>query len=635
MKITIDNREYEINGDGKSVLDVCHMLGINIPNLCYSKNLGLLSSCRVCLVEIEGRWNLTTACGEPARDGMIIRTNSPRVTEARKTILELLLSDHELKCLSCTRTTDCRLKLASESSQCDSERFIANPQHIDGATHGNPNHTAKSNDVGRIDQANNYVRRNPNKCILCGRCVKVCAVHQEVGVLAVNGRGFNAHIGVAWDKELGSVPCITCGQCVVNCPTAALEEVDHDEILNLSLIDGKRKGNAKNKKNNREIGLQSPKISLKQKLADKNTHVIIATAPSTRVAVGEAFGLPSGTNCEGKMVASLKRLGFDKVFDLNLAADFTIMEEGTELLAKLNSRKGSGIETQFTSCCPGWVNYVQMMHPDLLDKVSTTKSPQQIFGALAKTYYADKMGIDPKNIFVAMLMPCIAKSSEANRVGIDHTCDFKDVDIAITVKQYARMVREAGIDFAKLECEKFDDPLGMSSGAGLIFGTTGGVSEAALRTISEKMLGKRLDNIDFHNIRGEQGIKVAEVPEIKDSKGNLVRVAVVSGIANAERVIQDIKSGKENYHFVEVMACPGGCVNGGGMPVHNDIIQDNFANARKRASTMYDMDQYNNLRRSHDNPVVKKIYEEFLGEPNGELAHKLLHTCYKPRKKYN
>jgi len=629
MKLTIDNKEYEIDGDGKSILDVCHALGINIPNLCYSKNLGLLSSCRVCVVEIEGRWNLIPACGESVRDGMVIRTNSPRVVEARKTILEMLLSDHELKCLRCTRTSDCRLKLASEASQCNSERFQANPQHIDGATHGSPSHSAKSNDVGRIDQANNYVRRNPNKCILCGRCVKVCAVHQEVGVLATNGRGFNAHIGVAWDKELGTVPCITCGQCVANCPTAALEEVDHDEILNLSNQDKKGKGGKKGKDN------AESKMSLKQKLADPNIHVIVATAPSTRVAIGEAFGLPSGTNCEGKMVASLKRLGFDRVFDLNLAADFTIMEEGTELLAKIKNRKGTGIETQFTSCCPGWINYVQMMHPDLLNNVSTTKSPQQIFGALAKTYYANKVGIDPKNIFVVMLMPCIAKSSEANRDGINHSDEFKDVDMSITVKQYARMVREAGIDFAKLSEEQYDNPMGLSSGAGLIFGTTGGVSEAALRTISEKMLGRRLECVNFNNIRGMAGIKVAEVPEITDSLGNPIRVVVVSGIANAERIIQEVKSGKENYHFVEVMACPGGCVNGGGMPVHNDIIQDNFANARKRATTMYNMDQYNNLRRSHDNPVVKKIYEEFLGEPNGELAHKLLHTTYKTRKKYD
>ncbi|MCL2756192.1 MAG: [FeFe] hydrogenase, group A [Firmicutes bacterium] len=624
MKIKIDGKEYKVKGE-KTILEVCADVGINIPNLCYSKNLGLLSSCRVCVVEVEGRWNLVPACGEIVRAGMVINTNSPRVINARKTILELLLSDHELKCISCSRTTDCRLKLASEAAQCDAERFQSNPHRIDGATHGSPPHTAKSADVGRLDKANNYVRRNPNKCILCGRCVKVCAEHQEVGVLAVNGRGFDAHIGVAWGNELGSVPCITCGQCVVNCPTAALEETSAPREL-----EGQE----------RNTNVEEIKF-LREKLGDKGTHVIVATAPSTRVAIGEAFGLPSGTNAEGKMVAVLKRLGFDRVFDLNLAADFTIMEEGTELLKRLHKmtnydlKTRTFINTQFTSCCPAWINYVQMMHPELLPNVSTTKSPQQIFGALAKTYYAQKMGIDPKNIFVVMLMPCIAKSSEANREGIDHSKEFKDVDMSITVRQLSRMVREAGIDFAKLKNEKYDDPLGLSSGAGLIFGTTGGVSEAALRTISEKMLCKRLNNVNFENIRGEQGIKVAEIDTIQDSHGNPIRVAVVSGIANAERVIKDIKSGRENYHFVEVMACPGGCVNGGGMPVHNDIIQDNFANARRRASTMYNMDQYNNLRRAHDNPVVKQIYKEFLGEPNGEIAYKLLHTTYKPRKKYD
>ncbi|MCL2569708.1 MAG: [FeFe] hydrogenase, group A [Firmicutes bacterium] len=592
MKINVNGNEYEIKGaSGKTVLEACADIGVNIPNLCYSKNLGLLSSCRACVVEIEGRWNLVPACGVNIADGMIIKTNSPRVLDARKTVLELLLSDHELDCLKCSRTSDCRLKKASEDAQCDAKRFARDKEFV------------------TVDQKNDYIRRNPNKCIMCGRCVKVCAIHQQVDVLAVNGRGFESTVGVAWDKELGSVPCITCGQCVANCPTAALEEAQAT---------------------NRHDHLQL----LKEKIADDKTHVIIATAPSTRVAIGEGFGMKSGTNVQGKMVTALKKLGFDRIFDLNLAADFTIMEEGVEFISKLDNWEGE-VKTLFTSCCPGWINYVTMMHPDLIPNISTTKSPQQIFGALAKTYYADKIDIEPKNIFMVMLMPCVTKSSEANRKGIDANSRIKDVDMVVTVREMIRLIKESGIDFKNLDDGKYDDPMGLSSGAGLIFGTTGGVTEAALRTVCEHIMGKKMENIEFHDLRGEKGIKVANVRDLKDKNGNNIRAAVVSGITNAERVIQDIKSGYEHYHYVEVMACPGGCVNGGAMPAHDAIIQDNFGNARNRSKTIYNMDQYNNLRRSHENPVVKQIYDEFLGKPNGKKAHELLHTTHTPRKKYN
>jgi len=431
----------------------------------------------------------------------------------------------------------------------------------------------------------------------------VCAATQQVGVLAINGRGYDANIGCAWDKSLQTVPCITCGQCVANCPTAALVEVD-----NLPL--------------------------LKEKLADPDTHVIIATAPSTRVAIGEGFGMRKGENATGKMVAALRRVGFDKVFDLNLAADITIMEEATEFLRRLNSGGDEGLP-MLTSCCPGWINYAEMFHEELLPNISSVKSPQQIFGALSKTYYSEKMGIEPKKIFTVMLMPCIAKQSEAMRDGIDTSKKYKDVDMTVTVRQMVRLIKEFRIHFQDLEDENFDDPLGMSSGAGLIFGTTGGVMEASLRTLSEKLLGKQLDDIDFHGVRGERGIKVAEIPTLKDSKGRNINVAVVSGIANAEKVLKEIKSKEKFYHFVEIMACLGGCVNGGGMPVHSGQIQNNFGNSIKRAKTMYNMDQYNNLRRSHDNPTVIEIYKEYLGEHGGELAHRLLHTDYKSRKKYN
>jgi NADP-reducing hydrogenase subunit HndD len=577
MKIKINGKEYKVKS-GATILETCQSIGVDIPNLCYCRNIGAIASCRVCVVEVKGWNNLVTACNTPVTEGMEIRTNTTRVLEARKTVLELLLSDHQLDCLKCPRTSDCRLKLAAEDAGANAERFLRNKEFVN------------------VDTNNDYIKRNPNKCILCGRCTRMCSASQQVGVLSTNGRGFNSRIGVAFDKSLESVPCITCGQCVANCPTAALAEIDNLDLL-------------------------------KQKLNDPNLHVVIATAPSTRIAIGEGFNMPTGTDATGKMVASLRRLGFDRVFDLNLAADFTIMEEGTEFLSRLACNKNLPM---LTSCCPGWINYAQMYHADLIPNISTTKSPQQIFGALLKTYYAEKAGIDPKKIFTVMLMPCIAKQSEANRKGIDSSTKYRDVDMTITVRQLVKLIKENRINFQSLKDEKFDDPLSLSSGAGLIFGTTGGVMEAALRTLSEKLLGKRLDNIDFQSVRGEKGIKIAEV-----ELGNiLARVAVVSGMSNAERLLQQVKNGEETLHFIEIMACPNGCVNGGGMPVHNAPIQDNFTNSVNRAKTLYKMDQYNNLRRSHENPVVAEIYRDFLGEPNSDLAHKLLHTSYKPRKKY-
>jgi len=582
MKIIIDGKQYEAN-EGDSILVACGRQGINIPTLCYSKSIGVIASCRVCLVEVKGWNNLVTACNTPVTEGMEINTNNARVVDARRTVLELLLADHRLDCLKCVRSGDCRLKAVATAAGCNAERF------------------ARDKEFTHQDMTDKYVRRNNDKCILCGRCTRVCKTNQQVGVLAVNGRGFDAHIGCAWDSHLENVPCISCGQCVVNCPTAALVEVDRTK-------------------------------ELKAKLNDPNIHVVIATAPSVRVAMGEDFGLPTGTNVEGKMVTALKRLGFDRVFDLDLAADFTIMEEGTEFLKRMNDPKAN--LPLLTSCCPGWINYVRMMHPELLKNVSTTKSPMQLFGALVKSYYAEKAKIKPENIYTVMLMPCVAKESEADREGIDASKKYRDVDMTITVRQANRLIKEFNIDFANLPDGRFDDPLGLSSGAGLIFGTTGGVMEAALRTLSEKLLNKRLDNIDFTSVRGEKGTKIAEVPELKDKQGRTIRVAVVSGIANAEKLLKEIKAGKEFFHFIEIMACLGGCVNGGGMPVHDAHIQNNFANAMERAKTLYHMDQYNNLRRSHDNPVVKQIYAEFLGEPNGELSHKLLHTHYKPVKRY-
>jgi len=588
MIIKIDGKEYDVSV-GTSILAACQQAGANIPTLCYSKSIGIIASCRVCVVEVKGVRNLVTACNTLATEGMDIITNSPRVQNARKTVLELMLSDHNLNCLKCPRTGDCRLKYTSQDAGCNSERFQRNKE------------------LSAQDVNNSYIRRYNDKCILCGRCVRVCAMNQQVGVLAVNGRGFDAEIGCAFNKPLETVPCITCGQCVANCPVAALVEVD-----NLPL--------------------------LKEKLADPDTHVVIATAPSVRVALGDGFGMKKGENVEGKMVAALRRVGFDKVFDLDLAADFTIMEEGTEFLKRLEAIDTPDAKKKplpmLTSCCPGWMNYALMCHPDLIPNISTTKSPMQLFGALIKSYYAEKMKIKPEKIFTVMLMPCIAKDSEAHREGINSTKKYNDVDMTMTVRQAIKLFREYRIHFRDLADEKFDDPLGLSSGAGLIFGTTGGVMEAALRTLSEKLLGKRMENIDFHSVRGEKGMKTAEL-DIKDKQGRKINVAVVSSIANAEKILQQIKSGEKFYHFIEIMACLGGCVNGGGMPVDDGQIQNNFGTAMKRAKTIYHMDQYNNLRRSHENPVVQQIYKEYLGEPNSELAHRLLHTHYKKKDKYN
>jgi NADP-reducing hydrogenase subunit HndD len=415
----------------------------------------------------------------------------------------------------------------------------------------------KDKDCMPIEADDRFVKRDNSKCINCSRCIRVCKNFQNVGVLGVNGRGFSSFVGCAFGKGLDSTACISCGQCVANCPTGALIEVSKlDEI--------------------------------KQKIADKNVHCVIATAPSVRVAIGEGFGLPSGTNAQGKMVAALRKLGFDKVFDLNLGADFTIMEEGAELLERVKAGRNL---PQFTSCCPAWINYMELVHPELMPNVSTAKSPMGMFAALIKSYYAKKMGISPKNIYCAMLMPCIAKMSEIARDGV------QDVDVILTTRTAVRFMKEEGIDFEHLPDEKYDDPMSLSSGAGLIFGTSGGVAESALRMLKGKLPRE-------------------------------IKTVVVSGIANAEKVIQDVKSGKAEYDFIEIMACEGGCVNGGGQPSHTGEIQDNRGNARKRAKTIYTMDKNNKIRKCDDNPVIKQIYKEFLICPNSSLAKKLLHTKF-------
>lgn len=543
MKVVINHQTYEFN-ESQTILQACTSVGIQIPTLCYEKSIGAISSCRVCVVKVIGRRGLVTACNTTITDGMEIITNDQEVFKARKNILELLLADHRLNCLSCVRVDDCRLKRFATQYGAEQKTFMP------------------SRPLPEVCPVEKHIIRDNGKCIRCGRCVKVCHDMQQVGVLGTLGRGFDGEIGCAFGQGLSTTNCIACGQCVANCPTGALVE-DCDLTL------------------------------LLEKLSNPEIHCVIATAPSVRVSLGEGFGLPGGTNVQGKMVSALRRAGFDKVFDLDFAADLTVMQEGAELLERLQSGKNL---PQFTSCCPGWVNYVEQVHPELIPHLSTAKSPMGMFGAIVKTYYAKTFGIDPQKIFLVMLMPCIAKCDEINRD------EIKDVDFVLTTRMAIRFLKQQGIDLASLPTEEFDNPLSLSSGAGLMFGSSGGVCEATLRTIQDQ-LSRPLKSI------------------------------VVSGIANVEKLIQKIQSGEADYDFVEVMACLGGCVNGGGQPSDTSIIQDNRGNALKRAETIKAMDRYQDLRKSSDNPAIKKLYQEFLGSPDSELARQLLHTRFHDRSK--
>lgn len=542
MKVMINQQPYEFN-QPQTILSACTAVGIQIPNLCYEKSIGAIASCRVCLVKVVGRRGFVTACNTQIADGMQIITNDAEVFNARKNILELLLADHRLDCLSCSRAEDCRLKGFATQYGAKQTTY------------------ERSQPLPAISKDNHIIRDN-GKCIRCGRCVKVCHDMQQVGVLGTLGRGFEGKIGCAFDEGLSSTNCIACGQCVAHCPTGALVE---DSNLPLLLA----------------------------KLSDPTIHCVIATAPSVRVTLGEGFGLPTGSNVQGKMVSALRQAGFDKVFDLDFAADLTVMQEGHELLERLRSGKNL---PQFTSCCPGWVNYVEQVHPELIPHLSTAKSPMGMLGAVIKTYYAQQFGLDPQKIFTVMLMPCIAKCDEITRD------EIQDVDMVLTSRVAIRFLKQQGINLAAMPEGEFDNPLAISSGAGLMFGTSGGVCEATLRTI-------------------------------KDQLPRPLKSIVVSGIANAEKLIQQIKAKEVDYDFVEVMACVGGCVNGGGQPSDTSLIQDNRGNAQKRAETIKEMDRYQDLRKSSDNPAIQQLYRDYLGSPDSKLAEELLHTRFHNRKK--
>ncbi len=564
MRITINDKEYWAN-PGETVLTVSEREGIRIPTLCHLKGFSPTGSCRVCVVEVEDQRNLVPSCAFPVYEGMKVWTNSPKVRRARKTIVELLLVNHPQDCLVCVRNGNCELQSLSAQYGVRDYRYVGERRQ------------------NKKDIASPSIERDPNKCILCGRCVRVCHETQNVGAIDFAKRGFSSYVTPSMDSSLNTSPCVYCGQCVVVCPVGALTEKSHEKIV-------------------------------WEAINDPDKVVIAQTAPAVRAALGEEFGLEPGTVVTGKMTASLRRLGVDKVFDTNFGADLTIIEEATELIHRIQNDQPLPM---LTSCSPGWIKYVETKYPDLLENVSTCKSPQEMTGAVIKSYYADKLGIDPASIFVVSIMPCTAKKFESQRPELGDR--YPDVDAVLTTREMARMIRNSGLDFNKLPDDHFDDPMGESTGAAVIFGATGGVMEAALRTAYHYLTQREMKDIEFAPIRGLNGVKEATV----DIDGTEIRVAAVSGLHNIDTFLDDIREGKSNYHFIEVMACPGGCINGGGQPLPADPEK-----AKKRANALYEIDRSQPKRSSHHNESIQRLYEEFLGEPNGHKSHELLHTHY-------
>jgi len=578
VNIKINGRDYTVPA-GSTILEAARMAGIEIPTLCFLKEINEIGACRICVVKVKGARSLVAACVFPVNEGMEIYTNSPEVIEARRTTLKLILSNHKKECLSCVRSGSCELQKLCHDYGIDTETAFAG---------------AKTHSV--IDASASHMYRDNEKCILCRRCVAACEKNQGVGVIGANARGFDTHIGCAFEMPLGSVSCISCGQCITVCPTGAIAERDDTQ----KVLDA---------------------------INDPSKHVIVQTAPAVRVGLGEEFGYEMGTVVTGKLVAALRALGFDKVFDTNFSADLTIMEEATEFLGRYQKKENLPL---ITSCSPGWIKFCETYYPEFIPNLSSCKSPQGMFGAVAKTYYAEKMGIDPKDIYVVSVMPCTAKKFEAERM--DHTAveGLADIDAVITVRELARMIKKAGILFNQLPDEEYDAPFGLGSGAGTIFGATGGVMEAALRTAYEKLTGEDLEKLEFNEVRGVEGIKEATYT----IAGNEIRVAVTSGTANAKKLLEMIKSGEKTYDFIEVMACPGGCVNGGGQPIQPASVHNNVDIRAKRAAGLYNDDKNLPVRKSHLNPDVKAIYAEYFGEPNSHKAHEILHTGYVKRPKY-
>lgn len=571
LTVTIDGRIVEVPA-GSTVLAAARKAGVEIPTLCYHPDLQVRAVCRVCLVEIEGQRLLQPACAYPAGSNMVVHTNTPKVREARRMAVELLLARHPQDCLSCIRNQHCELQTLADQLGIREIRFEHKTRNLT-ADHSSPS-----------------IVREPDKCILCRRCVSACHDVQGVGILYPVNRGVETIVAPPAGALLDDIACTMCGQCIHACPVGAIHEQDQtDEVWAV--------------------------------LADPEKHVVVQTAPAVRVALGEELGMEPGAIVTGKMVTALRRLGFDRVFDTDFTADLTILEEGHELLERL---KNGGKTPMITSCSPGWIKFIEHYYPQLLEHVSSCKSPQQMFGALAKSYYAEKMGIDPTKIYVVSIMPCTAKKYEAQRPEMCQN-GIADVDVVLTTRELGRMLRQAGINFDELDSDKFDDPLGISTGAAVIFGATGGVMEAALRTVYEVVTGLELETLDFEEVRGLEGIKESTV----DLSGAKVKVAVAHGLGNAARLLDKIADGTADYQFIEIMCCPGGCIGGGGQP-----IPTNTEVRRKRIDAIYREDAGMPLRKSHANPAVDRLYKEYLIEPLGEKSHHLLHTHYINRGKW-
>ena len=577
VNLVIDGKEISVK-EGTTILQAALQNGIDIPTLCFLKEINEVGDCRMCIVEVEGRKGFATSCIQKVEEGMVVKTHSHAVVEARKIILDLILSNHHRDCLTCSRNGNCELQELAA-------KFNVQVVEFEG-----------ERTKHKVDDKSPSIVRDFNKCILCRRCVATCKYVQKIGAIDCINRGFDSCISTTYDHSLNDVDCTFCGQCIESCPTGALKE----------------------KENIQDVW---------RKLRDEDTFVVVQTAPAVRVALGEEFGMPIGTNVAGKMVTALKSIGFDKVFDTNTGADLTIMEEANEFVERIQN---GGVLPMITSCSPGWVRFAEKNFPENLDHLSSCKSPHQMFGAIIKSYFADKYNIDKEKICVVSVMPCIAKKYECSRDEME-VDGIRDVDYVITTRELARMIKQANIDFCELEDGKFDEPMGEASGAGAIFGTTGGVMEAAIRTAVDTLEGKSMDKLEYTQVRGEKGIKEATLK----IAGKDIKVAVASGLSNARKIMEQIRDGKCDYHFVEIMACPGGCIMGGGQPIKSSKIRSTVDVAKLRRDALYSIDEKSIIRKSHENPFMIKLYKEFLEKPGSHKSHKYLHTTYTKKEKYD